>query len=124
MVDTMKNAYKKILLLTSLFLSIPLNSMHRHTLKKSMRRLTIYQIQHKFFCDQPMDYIKAFHLAGIALNTYGLSRVAAPGSIPAHCGGIALGTTALTPEALLGSAILTSFAFINDYRYKQQNKKK
>jgi hypothetical protein len=124
MVDTMKNAYKNFLLLTSLFLSLPLYPMHRRTLQKTMRRLTIHQIQQRSFSDQPTDYIQLIHVAAIAFNTYGLSRVTAPGSIPAHCGGIALGTTASTPEALLGSTILTTFAFINDYHYKQQNNKK
>lgn len=120
----MKNAYKKILFLSSLILSNSIHPMHRYFLKKSMYRLTNHHIQQRSFCDQPIEYLQFLHGTAIALNTYGLSRVSAPGSIPAHCGGIALGTTASTPESLMGAAILTSFAFFNDYRHKQQNNKK
>lgn len=115
----MKHILKKIFLLSCCMVHQSILPMHRHLLKKSIGNVTFQQ---RSFCDQPIEYMQALHVAALAINSYGLARVKAPESIPAHCAGIVLGVSASTPEAVIGVVAVTSFAYINNYN-KYNNKK-
>jgi|GEM_PF-2519556 len=112
-------------MITYLMMNSALSMSMQSKIVQSMQRPMTQNLLHsrkKFSSDEIMFMWQTTHIAMLSVNTYGLYQLTAPTSVPAHTAAIVLGVTSSTPETIIAAGVLTTLGFINDDRYKKDNK--